>query len=661
MTKASPEQVHSAVTQFSSAILTMQAVDDLERLVVALWVELQTLQLDIDYCGINIFHDAEQTLDFYGVHEGGLLTGQEIPFALCFRCEGLPHLVEALQHFKAGKIFRYASSARVMTEWIGKLQEAGIEVIGPLPPASDEMHNLVEVPFNSGTIVLARGLNNPFDDDAMSIIQSFAQILSFGYTRYEDLKKLEQQNQELRVGLAIDRVHVQVLAMERAQDWGRALNIMRKELLALGMKFTGCGINIIDEDAQRFRQHIILPAMVRKQFKPSLPSVPIDEDTDLYVTEQVMIPGKVPTAAAMDAWRNKTVLRRVLEGEELARAAERSSRTMGFEVSPLELYPRCLLDVPFSHGLIALSAPQAEDLTRADQKVLQQMAQAISVAYARFLDFEQLETKNRELKAAQSQLVQAAKQAAMGQLVAGVAHEINTPLGTINSNFDVTGRALNLIREELARQPAGLGEKSQQLFATIDSLMEVSRLACARIIRIVRDLRNFARLDEADFKAVNLNEGIESTLSLLQHELRGRIKVVLDLADLPPVACYPNRLNQVFMNLLVNAIQSISGKGQIRIQTRLQDSKVQISISDSGSGIKPDHIDKIFDPGFTTKGVGVGTGLGLSISARIIQDHQGSISVQSEAGKGATFVISLPLERAVDPLHAEVATLEKQA
>ena len=658
MTKASPEQVHKSVTQFSSAILTMQAVDDLERLVVALWVELQTLGLDIAYCGINIFHEAEQTLDFYGVHEGGLLIGQEIPFSLCFQCEGLPRLVEALQHFKEGKIFRYASSARDMTEWIGRLQETGIEVTGPIPLVSDEMYNIVEVPFNSGTMVLAR-LDSSFDDDSMSIIQSFGQILSFGYTRYEDLKKLERQNHELRVGLAIDRVHVKVLAMERAEDWGQVLNVMRKELLALGVKFTGCGINIIDEDAQRFRQHIILPSVVRKRYKPSLPSQPIDEETDLYVTEHVMIPGRVPTEAAMEAWRNKTILRRVLEGEELARVAERSSRNMGFEVSPLESYPRCLLDVPFSHGLIALSAIQPEDLTRADQKVLQQMAQAISVAYARFLDFEQLEKKNRELKEAQSQLVQSAKQAAMGQLVAGVAHEINTPLGTINSNFDVTARALNLVRDELARQPAGLGEKSQQLFATIDSLMEVSRLACARIIRIVRDLRNFARLDEADFKEVNLNEGLESTLSLLQHELRGRIEVIRDLAELPPVPCYPNRLNQVFMNLLVNAIQSITGKGQIRVQTRLENQQVRVAISDSGSGIKPEHLEKIFDPGFTTKGVGIGTGLGLSISARIIQDHRGSISVESEVGKGTIFVISVPLEGSVDPLHVESTAVQK--
>src|SRR5262249_41754934 len=162
-------------------------------------------------------------------------------------------------------------------------------------------------------------------------------------------------------------------------------------------------------------------------------------------------------------------------------------------------------------------------------------------------------------------------------------------------------RALKLIREEFVRQPGGMNEKPQQLFATIDSLMEVSRLACSRIIRIVRDLRNFARLDEADFKEVNLNEGIESTLSLLQHETRGRVEVICDLAELPSVPCYPNRLNQVFMNLLVNAIQSITGKGQIRVQTRLENRQVSISISDTGSGIKPEHLEKIFDPGFTTK------------------------------------------------------------
>lgn len=652
MTKVSNEQLHRAVTQFSSAILTMQSVDDLERLVVTLWVELQTLGLNVEYCGINIFHEDTRTLDFYGVHEAGLVMAEGIPFSSCLQCEGLPSLCEALQHFKEGKFYRYVMRTRELTDWINKIQQLGIRVTGPIPNPSDQPYNLIEVPFKGGTITLARKLEQPFDDEAMSIIQNLSQILSFGYARYEDLKKLEEQNQELKVGLAIDRVHVEVLAMERSEDWGKVLNVMRKELLGLGMKFTGCGINIIDEEEQRFRQHIILPAIVREKFKPSLPSRPIDSETDLYVVEHVMEPGRVPSAVAMEAFRNKTILRRVLEGEERARVAERSQRNMGFQVSPVDFYPRCLLDVPFSHGLIALSASTPEDLTVTDEKVLQQMAQAISVAYARFLDIQQLERKNRELKEAQMQLVQSAKLAAMGQLVAGVAHEINTPLGTINSNFDVTARALKILREEMARQPGGPSERAQTMITTLDSLTSVNQVACGRIIRIVRDLKNFARLDEADFKEVNLNENIESTLSLLQHELRDRIQVIRDFADLPPIPCYPNRLNQVFMNLLVNAIQSITGTGRIRIRTSLENHQVRVAISDSGCGINQEHLEKIFDPGFTTKGVGVGTGLGLSISARIVQDHRGSISVQSEVGKGTTFVISLPLPGAPEPTAA---------
>jgi signal transduction histidine kinase len=179
-------------------------------------------------------------------------------------------------------------------------------------------------------------------------------------------------------------------------------------------------------------------------------------------------------------------------------------------------------------------------------------------------------------------------------------------------------------------------------------------------MRIVRDLRNFARLDEADFKEVNLNENIDSTLSLLQHELRDRIQVVKELSELPLVPCYPNRLNQVFMNLLLNAIQSITGKGEIRIQTRVEGPQVRVAIADSGSGIKAENLEKIFDPGFTTKGVGVGTGLGLSISARIIEDHRGTISVQSEVGKGTTFVVYLPLQGVPKPAQA-AATQGKHA
>jgi signal transduction histidine kinase len=637
MAKVSNELLRKALTQFSSAALTMQSGDDLERLVVTLWVELSTLGLNLSYCGINTFNEAALQVNFYGVHDRGLLVAERIPFDI------ISDLKKTLNFFKRGKARRYPLHSKVLLEWLRKIRTLGILIKGPDPQIPFEVTNVLEVPFNFGTIQLTRDLENPFDEETVEVMQSFAQILSFGYARYEDLKKLERQNRELKIGLAVDRVHVEVLAMKRSEDWGKVVNVMHKELLGLAVKFTGCAINIIDLDAQLFRQHIILPSYVRKTFKPKHQFQSIDEDTDLFIVERVMEPGKVPTESAMNAWKEKIVWRRVVEGEELKKIVERSRDTMGFEVSPLDAYPRCLLDIPFSHGLIAMSAAGPYDLTETDELILQQMAQAISVAYSRFLDFQELEKKNRELNETQTQLVQAAKLAAMGQMVAGVAHEINTPLGTINSNFDTTGRALKLIREEIQVLSGGLSEKSRSLFDTIDSLTDLNRLACNRIMRIVRDLKNFARLDEAEFKEANLNDDIESTLTLIQHELKDRIQVIKEFAALPPIRCYPSRLNQVFMNLLINACQSIQGRGEIRIRTSLCNQQVKIAISDTGTGIKEEHLKKIFDPGFTTKGVGVGTGLGLSISARIIHDHRGEIEVESELGKGTTFTISLPI------------------
>ena len=162
---------------------------------------------------------------------------------------------------------------------------------------------------------------------------------------------------------------------------------------------------------------------------------------------------------------------------------------------------------------------------------------------------------------------------------------------------------------------------------------------------IVGSLRRFARLDEAELDEVDLREGIENTLTLVQHELRNRVEVERDYGDIPRVKCYPNQLNQVFMNLLVNASHAIEGQGSIAIKTRPQGDNVLIEFTDSGRGIPQENLKRIFDPGFTTKGSGVGTGLGLSIVYRIVQEHQGSIDVESEVGKGTTFRLLLPIRR----------------
>jgi signal transduction histidine kinase len=251
-----------------------------------------------------------------------------------------------------------------------------------------------------------------------------------------------------------------------------------------------------------------------------------------------------------------------------------------------------------------------------------------------------------EEEEAKAQLLQSEKMASLGLLIAGLAHEINTPLGAIHSNNDIVGRSLEKLNKCLdqADPPASNADDVARILSVLDEVCKNSALATERLIGIVGSLKNFARVDESDRKQVNIHEGIDSTLVLVQHQFKGRIKVVKEYGDIPLVECYPNRLNQVFMNMLVNAGQAISDRGTVTIRTYLEDDFVKIAISDTGVGIRPESLSKIFDPGFTTKGVGVGTGLGLSICYRIIQEHKGSIDVASD-NTGSTFTIKLPLHQ----------------
>jgi PAS domain S-box-containing protein len=258
-----------------------------------------------------------------------------------------------------------------------------------------------------------------------------------------------------------------------------------------------------------------------------------------------------------------------------------------------------------------------------------------------------VEARTRDLRDSQTKLVQQEKMAALGKLVAGVAHEMNTPIGTINSNADTLSRSLKKMRQLLTADscPEAVREdrKVNQLLGLVEDIARINQIACERIIAIVGSLRNFARLDEAEQKMADLHEGIESTLTLVHHELKNRIRVVKEYGDIPAIHCHPNKINQVFMNLLVNASQAIEGEGVITIRTFREGDIVNVQFSDTGAGIRPENLSRIFDPGFTTKGVGVGTGLGLSIVFQIIHDHGGSIDVESEVGKGSTFTLRLPV------------------
>ena len=255
-----------------------------------------------------------------------------------------------------------------------------------------------------------------------------------------------------------------------------------------------------------------------------------------------------------------------------------------------------------------------------------------------------LENANKVLKDTQAQLAQSDKMAALGMLVAGIAHEINTPVGAISSMHDSLSRGIKKLKVEVTNRCQNEEDKKRfdNLINIVDEANRVIYTGAERVGTIVKRLRRFARLDEAELKTVDIHEGIEDTLTLAHHELKHDIEVIKDYGKFDPIPCYPGQLNQVFLNLIVNARQAIKGKGTVTIKTHSDGKNVLIEISDSGVGIPKENVARIFDPGFTTKGVGVGTGLGLSICYQIIKSHKGDITVRSEPGKGSTFTIMIP-------------------
>ena len=267
-----------------------------------------------------------------------------------------------------------------------------------------------------------------------------------------------------------------------------------------------------------------------------------------------------------------------------------------------------------------------------------------------------------KLEEAQNQLLQSEKLASIGQLAAGVAHEINNPIGFVNSNLGTLKRyvedLLHLIdtygkTEADKATPPGLAQAISDLKRDIEfdfvrddvaDLLRESQDGLDRVKKIVQDLKDFSRVDSTQaWQLADINQCLDSTLNVAFNEIKHKAEVVKEYAALPEIECLPFQLNQVFLNLMVNAAQAIKEHGTIRLATGVEENWIWVEISDTGSGIAPEHMNRIFEPFFTTKEVGKGTGLGLSVSYNIVSKHNGRIEVESVLGKGTTFRVSLPI------------------
>lgn len=295
--------------------------------------------------------------------------------------------------------------------------------------------------------------------------------------------------------------------------------------------------------------------------------------------------------------------------------------------------------VPIFHlqkliGVIILLSYQKRELSE-ELEILEAISSQLGNAIIRaelyqnnIKTVEELKATLKELKETQIQLINSEKMASLGQLIAGVAHEINTPVASIKSNNAIISKFIPQI------QDAEIAEMMKEI-------NEIDSEAIQRISNMVISLKKFVRLDEAELQEADINKELDLTLDLIRHETKNRIEIKKNYGNLPLIKCYPNMLNQVFTNILINACQAIEGNGIIEISTEYSNKKLTVKIKDNGKGIPENELNKIFTAGFTTKGVGVGTGLGLAICTKIIEKHNGEILVNSEVGKGSEFIITI--------------------
>jgi signal transduction histidine kinase len=362
---------------------------------------------------------------------------------------------------------------------------------------------------------------------------------------------------------------------------------------------------------------------------------------------QTEIPSDHPIWKNM--WMRREELTRVDFSDEVDIEVREACRDI-FDTLEVELLVPILYGVDLL-GVIAVGRKLSGDrLVGDDRQLLRTLANQSSVAIENAKAFDEIaklnetlearvEERTAELHQTQAQLLQAEKMKSLGQLVAGVAHELNNPIGFVHANLQLLDEYVKKLMDE----PADEAE-ADRIAESITKLLSRSREGTQRVKKIVQDLRTFSRMDQAELQEVDIHEEIDRTLGLMEPRFKNRIEVERDYGRIPRVQCYAGQLNQVFLNLLVNACDAIENHGRIQIRTSRHGEGIRVEIADDGSGIPDEVKSRIFDPFFTTKPIGAGTGLGLSLSHGIIERHAGVLSVESESGVGTTFRIDLPLE-----------------
>ncbi len=514
--------------------------------------------------------------------------------------------------------------------------------------------------LNEASLNFGRYSLDEFTDEEHEIFIRFAKVFGQAYTRFLDLQKAEEREKEAIKQSSLDRVRAEIASMRNTEDLQRITPLIWRELLTLGVPFFRCGLMIVDEKEEKVRFYLSTP-----DGNP-LAALNLDfESTDISSNGVKNWRKQQPYIAHWNKEEFLAFTKTLIEQQQI----DNPTTYQGGEEPPESL---TLQFIPFPQGMLYVGS--AEDLSPSQVDLVKNLADAFSVAYARYEDFKQLEDAKsqieltlNELKSTQAQLVQSEKMASLGELTAGIAHEIQNPLNFVNNFSEVSNELIEEMNEEINK---GDLEEAKNISKDIkENLLKITHHG-KRADAIVKAMLQHSRANKGEKSMTDINALTDEFVRLSYHGLRAKDKSFnadFKLAltpDLPKINVVASDIGRVLLNLMNNAFYACIEKKTLRqaqgelpqaqgddsyepivsVSSKKEGATILICVKDNGNGVPQAIIDKIFQPFFTTKTTGQGTGLGLSLSYDIIKAHGGELKVETEEGEGSQFIISLPIE-----------------
>ena len=653
--RARQSSIEASLERVRAQAMAMHHSKDLGSVAQVVFQELDTLDLEIMRCGIGIINGETQTVNAYIISSDSdnkvLEVSGDEPLT------GHPLLDGIFAHWKMQKPFTYKLKGEDLVNYYKAVASTEFQK----PVANKVLENPSSNQYYHCAMFPAGGLfafkEKHFTDENLQVLRRFSEAFHLAYTRFEDLQKSEERAREAIKEASLDRVRAEIASMRTSEDLEKITPLIWKELTVLGIPFFRCGVFIVDEIAQNVQVLLTTPSG-ESQTSMVLPFGSSDVlNTTIKQWKKQDIFHDLWSKERFVAWTNSVVNQGYVKSSD----EYRLDREVPDQIA--------LHFLPFSQGMLYIGSkePLHKDYLEAGQS----LAKAFSVAYARYEDFTKLdEAKTRvestlkELQAAQDQLIHSEKMASLGELTAGIAHEIQNPLNFVNNFSAVSNELIAEAKEELEK--GDIQEATEILSDLIINLDKINHHG-ERASSIVKGMLDHSRSSTGEKVPTDINSLCDEYVRLAYHGMRARdksfnVKFETDFQDdLPLIKITPQDIGRVILNLVNNAFQACQEKAKtktkefgplVKISTETfshaggdqGEELVGITVSDNGPGIPDEIKDKIFQPFFTTKSTGQGTGLGLSLSYDIVKAHGGMLKVESEVGTGTIFKIQIPIK-----------------